>query len=178
VGRPHNPGDATNCGVLFNQFVTAPLDDLPVSDYRLAPAIGVRFVGGLLVLVAVLVLAATLVVGLLELPSWLVLLAAGLGLAAILVGGYVVTRRIAVVRLGPDGYRVRLVRGVGVTESGWKQVREAVTSTDGVGAPVVVLRLDDERTTTIPVRVLAADREDFVRDLLAHLQRGQGVRPW
>lgn len=157
--------------------MTAPLDDLPVSDYRLAPAIGVRFVGGLLVLVAVLVLVSTLVIGLLDLPSWLVLLAAGLGVAAVLLGGYVVTQRIAVVRLGPDGYRVRLVRGVGVTESGWKQVREAETSTDGVGAPVVVLRLHDERTTTIPVRVLAADREDFVRDLLAHLQRGQGIRP-
>jgi len=156
--------------------VTAPLDDHPVSDYRLAPAIGVRFVGGLLVLVAVLVLATTLVVGVLDVPSWLVLLAAALGVVAVLVGGHVLTRRIAVVRLGPDGYRVRLVRGVGVAESGWKQVREAVTTTDGVGAPVVVLRLHDERTTTIPVRVLAADREDFVRDLLAHLQRGQGIR--
>ncbi|WP_243058452.1 hypothetical protein [Nocardioides sp. SR21] len=157
--------------------MTAPLDDLPVSDYRLAPAVGVRFVGGLLVLVAVLVFATTVVVGLLELPSWLMLAAAGLGVLAVLVGAYVVTKRIAVVRLGPDGYRVRLVRGVGVPAAGWKEVREAVTSTDGVGAPVVVLRLRDERTTTIPVQVLAADREDFVRDLLTHLRHGQGVRP-
>ncbi|MFC5493647.1 hypothetical protein [Nocardioides caricicola] len=157
--------------------MSAPLDDLPVSDYRLAPAIGVRFVGGLLVLVAVLVFATTLLVGLLDLPGWLMLLAAVLGLLAVAVGGYVVTRRIAVVRLGADGYRVRLVRGVGVAAAGWKDVREAVTSTDGVGAPVVVLRLRDDRATTIPVRVLAADREDFVRDLLAHLQRGQGIRP-
>jgi hypothetical protein len=161
---------------LFNQFVTAPLDDLPVSDYRLATAVGVRFVGGLLVLVAVLVFVTTLVVGLLDLPSWLMLLAAGLGVGAVLIGGYVVTRRIPVIRLGADGYRVRLIRGVGVTAAGWKDVREAVTSADGAGAPVVVLRLRDERTTTIPVRVLAADREDFVRDLLAHLQRGQGIR--
>ena len=58
-GPSHNPGGPTNSGVLFNQFVPAPLDDLPVSDYRLAPAVGVRFVGGLLVLVAVLVFAAT-----------------------------------------------------------------------------------------------------------------------
>lgn len=157
--------------------MTAPLDDLPVSDYRLAPAVGVRFVGGLLVLVAVLVFATTVAVGLLELPGWLMLVAAGLGVLAVLVGGYVVTKRIAVVRLDPDGYRVRLVRGVGVPAARWKDVREAVTSTDGVGAPVVVLRLRDERTTTIPVQVLAADREDFVRDLLAHLRRGQGVRP-
>ena len=92
-------------------------------------------------------------------------------------GGYVVTRRIAVVRLGADGYRVRLVRGAGVTAAGWTEVEEAVTTTSASGEPVVLLRLSDDRTTTIPVRALAADREDFVRDLRAHLQRGQGIRP-
>jgi hypothetical protein len=41
----------------------------------------------------------------------------------------------------------------------------------------VVLHLRDGRTTTIPVAALAADREEFVRDLQAHLQRGHGLRP-
>ena len=173
----HNPGGTTKFSVLFNQCVPVPPDDLPVSDYRLAPQVGVRIVGGLLVLVAALVLVTTLVVAVLDLPAWLLLLVAVLGLAVVALGGYVVTRRVVVVRLGADGYRVRLVRGAGVAAAGWKDVEEAVTTTSATGDPVVVLRLLDGRTTTIPVRALAADREAFVRDLRAHLQRGQGVRP-
>lgn len=148
-----------------------------MSDYRLAPAVGVRFVGGLLVLVAILVFATTVAVGVLDLPGWLLLLVAGIGIAAVAAGGYVVTRRIAVVHLGADGYRVRLVRGVGVGAAGWKEVEQAVTATSAAGDPVVLLRLLDGRTTTIPVRALAADREEFVRDLRAHLQAGQGSTP-
>ena len=41
----------------------------------------------------------------------------------------------------------------------------------------VELRLRDGRTTTIPVGVLAVDREEFVRELQARLQRGHGLRP-
>jgi hypothetical protein len=105
-----------------------------------------------------------------------VLVLAVLGVAGVLAAGYVLTRRLPVVHLGPEGYRVRLIRGVGVAAARWTDVGEAVTSLPG-GQPVVVLRLVDGRTTTIPVSALAADREEFVRDLRAHLQRGQGLRP-
>lgn len=149
--------------------------DDSVSDYRLAPSYGARVVGGLLVLLAVLLFVATALVAV-GLPADLVLVLAALGVAGVLFSGYLLTRRIPVVRLGPDGYRVRLVRGVGVPAAGWKEVGEAVTTSPG-GQPVVVLRLVDGRTTTIPVTALAADREEFVRDLQAHLQRGQGLRP-
>jgi hypothetical protein len=160
---------------LFNQSMPETTPGHAASDYRLAPAFGARLTGGLLVLVAVLLLLATLVVGWLDLPLAVLL---GLGLAGVLLVAttYVVTRRLAVVHLGSDGYRVRLVRGVGVAEATWKQVEEAVTASPG-GVPVVVLRLGDGRSTTIPVSVLACDREDFVRDLRGHLQRGQGLRP-
>ena len=149
---------------------------LPVSDYRLAPALGARFVGGLLVLLALLLAVTTVVVALLRLPATVLVVVAGLGLAGALVAGYVVTRRVAVVHLGAEGYRVRLVRGAGVAAAGWRDVTQAVTTTPD-GVPVVVLRLVDGRTTTIPVQALAGDREEFVRDLQAHLQRGQGLRP-
>lgn len=157
--------------------MTAPLDDLPVSDYRLAPAVGVRLVGGLVVVVAVLVFLTTAAVGLLELSVWLLLAVAVLSVLVVVGGGYVVTQRIAAVRLSPDGYRVRLIRGAGVAAATWTEVEEAVATTAAAGDPVMLLRLTGERTTTIPVQALAADREDFVRDLLAHLKRGQGGRP-
>ena len=81
-----------------------------------------------------------------------------------------------VVRLTPEGYRVQWVRGVGSPAGRWKDVEDAVTTTVA-GAPVVVLRLRDGRARrTIPVEMLAADREAFVRDLQDHLQRGHGLR--
>lgn len=149
---------------------------MQTSDYRLAPALGARYAGALLVVLAVLLLVATLLVALLDLPVAVLAVLAAAGLLGVAAAAYVVLRRLPVVRLGPDGYRVRLVRGAGVDRAAWRDVTEAVTASPG-GTPVVVLRLRDGGSTTIPVRALAADREDFVRDLQAHLHRGQGLRP-
>ena len=78
--------------------------------------------------------------------------------------------------LRAEGYRVRLVRGAGVTEARWSAVEDAVTAIRR-GVACVELRLRDGRTTTIPVGVLAVDREQFVRELQGRLQRGHGLRP-
>lgn len=149
---------------------------METSDYRLAPALGARFAGALLVLLAILLLVATLLVAILDLPAAVLVVAGVAGVLAVALAAYVLLRRVAVVHLGPDGYRVRLVRDVGVDRAPWADVTEAVTASPG-GTPVVVLKLRDGGSTTIPVRALRADREDFVRDLRDHLQRGQGLRP-
>jgi hypothetical protein len=70
---------------------------------------------------------------------------------------------------------VQWVRGVGTPAARWKDVEDAVTTTVA-DSPVVVLRLRDGRTTTIPVEMLATDRDAFVRDIQEHLQRGHGLR--
>ena len=75
-----------------------------------------------------------------------------------------------------QGFRVRLVRGAGVSQGTWQEVQEVVTATPD-GLPVLVLRLRGGRTTTIPVTILATDRETFVRDLVSRAQGGQGLRP-
>lgn len=149
---------------------------MQTSDYRLAPAFGARFAGGLLVVLAIVVLVLALLAGVLDLSVGVVIVVGVVGLLAVATAAYVVLRRVPVVRLGPDGYRVRLVRGAGVDRAPWREVTEAVTATPA-GTPVVVLRLRDGRSTTIPVQALAADREEFVRDLQRHLQDGQGLRP-
>ncbi len=146
------------------------------SDYRLAPAFAARFVGVLLVALAVLLLLVTVLVAVLGLPGVTLLVVVVVGAGATLATAYVIAQRVAVVHLGPEGYRVRLVRGAGVTAAGWHEVEEAVTATPG-GVPVVQLRLSGGRSTTIPVHALAVDREEFVRDLQRHLQHGQGLRP-
>jgi hypothetical protein len=145
------------------------------SDYRLSPSFGARLLGLVLVLLAVLVFLATTLVALLGLPAEVVLLLAVAGVAAVVVAGWLTTRAY-VVRLDQAGYRVRLVRGAGVKQATWREVSEATTTTvDDVR--VVVLRLVDGRTTTIPVQVLASDPDAFVRDLRAHLRRGEGLTP-
>jgi hypothetical protein len=145
-------------------------------DYRLAPAIGARLVGGLLVVLAVVLGLVTALTVALHLPPDVVVVTALVGVAAVLVAGHVITRRVGVVTFDADGYRVRLVRGAGVAAARWSEVTEVGTATPG-GVPVVVVHLADGRATTIPVQVLAGDREEFVRDLRDHLQRGQGLRP-
>ena len=149
---------------------------MQTSDYRLAPAFGARYAGALLVVLAVVLLLATVAVVVLDLPTGALVALAVVGLAGVGVAAYAVLRRIPVVRLGPEGYRVRLLRGAGADRAAWTDVTEATTASPG-GRPVVVLKLQDGRATTIPVQVLAADREEFVRDLQAHLQRGHGLRP-
>lgn len=144
------------------------------SDYRLSPAFGARLVGLLVVGLAVLVFVATGVVAVLDLHTLVLVPVAVAGLAVIFALGALL-RRTPVVHLDEAGYRVRLIRGAGVQEARWTEVEDAVTAT-ARNLPCVVLRLTDGRATTVPVEALDADREAFVRDLRAHLQRGQGLR--
>jgi len=131
--------------------------------------------GTLLVLLAVLLFAATALVALLHLPLDLLVVLAVLGLAGVFVVGYVL-RKKHVVHLDEEGYRVRLVRGAGVNEASWKDVEE-VLATSSRGIDCLVLRLRDGRSTTIPVTAVAADRDAFARDVRDHASRGEGLRP-
>ncbi|HEX6246824.1 MAG TPA: hypothetical protein VFZ64_03040 [Nocardioidaceae bacterium] len=145
------------------------------SDYRLSRPLAARMLGALLVTVGVVVVLLTLAVVLLDLPVS-VLTGSVLGAAVlVLVGSVLLARGTTVVRLDDTGYRVRFVRGAGVTEARWTDVEDVVTSTSS-GERCVVVRLRDGRTTTIPVRLLSARADDFVRDLQTHLDRGHGYR--
>ena len=145
------------------------------TEYRLNPAVAARVMGAVLVVLAVLVLVSTVLVAVLDLHTGVLLVPVLLGLALFVAAAVVHQRRGWVVRLTDEGYRVQWVRGVGVDAARWKDVEDAVTATVA-GAPVVVLRLRDGRTTTIPVQVLAGDPEEFVRELQRRLQRGHGMR--
>lgn len=152
-----------------------PVDVPEVSEYRFAPLVAARIVGALLVAVAVIVLLVTVLVAALGLSVVVVPAVAVLAVVGA-AAAYAVLRRVPVVRLDPEGYRVRMVRGAGTDAAAWAEVDEAVTATPA-GLPVVVLKLRDGRTTTVPVTLLAVDREQFVRELQAYLMRGHGLRP-
>lgn len=153
---------------------------MPTSEprtYPLAPLVVARFVGLGLVLLAVTMFAGTALVAGLDLPPdvLVVILVAGVG--GVLGLAWWLRNRAWVLRTSADGYAVRLVRGAGVTEARWTDVEDAVTTTRH-DVPCVVLRLRDGRTTTIPVGVLATDKEQFVRDLQDQLQSARGLKPF
>ncbi|MCP3424056.1 hypothetical protein [Nocardioides pinisoli] len=143
--------------------------------HRLAPAVAARLLGVVLCAVAVLILACTLAIAVLDLHTVLLLVPVLLTVAVLVACWWAWRTKGWVVRMTPEGYRVQWVRGVGAAAARWKDVEDAVTTTVAE-APVVVLRLRDGRTTTIPVEMLAVDREAFVRDVQDHLQRGHGLR--
>ena len=147
-----------------------------MSEYRFAPAVSARIVGALLVVLAVLLAVATLVVAVAGLPVLVLLVAAVLGVAAVFAAGHLLTRRVPVVRLDAAGYRVRLVRGAGVTAAAWTEVQEAVTATPrGLPSWCSSWSTGGRPRSRSPCSTWTAS--EFVRDLQAHLQRGQGLRP-
>jgi hypothetical protein len=152
----------------------SPPDALP-SDYRLNPAFAARFVGLALVGAALVVFALTALVAVLDLPADLLVVLVVIVVAGVFGLAWWLRSRAFVLRCDDDGYRIGLVRGAGVKAARWTEVADAVTATPH-GIPCVVLHLKDGRTTSIPVPALAIDREQFVRELQRHLQRGQGLR--
>jgi hypothetical protein len=144
--------------------------------YRLAPAFVAQLLGLALVALALLLFVGTAVVALSGLPADLLIAVVLVCVAAATGFAWWLRSRAWVVRCTDDGYRVRLVRGAGVREARWSQVEDAVT-THRRDVACLELRLRDGRTTTIPVGVLAVDKDEFVRELQARLQRGHGLRP-
>ena len=147
-----------------------------VTVHRLAPAVAARLLGLVLCVVALLILLSTVAIAVLDLHTVFLLVPVGITVVVLAASWWVWREKGWVARFTDEGYRVQWVRGVGVSSARWKDVEDAVTTTVA-DAPVVLLRLRDGRTTTIPVEMLALDREQFVRELQQHLQQGQGLRP-
>ncbi|QIX25263.1 hypothetical protein ncot_00675 [Nocardioides sp. JQ2195] len=149
------------------------------SDYRLAPQLAARMLGLSLIALGALVFVAAALVVIFALPVVVLSVVVVVCVVGVFATGWLLNRRAYIVRATDDGFRVRFVRGAGVRQARWIDVEEAVTDTIA-GAPCVVLRLRDGRTTTIPVEVLAIDREQFVRELQEHLaghpREGRGRR--
>lgn len=145
------------------------------SDYRLAPAISARLIGAAVVLLAVVTLFTTLLVWALGWPISVLWIVTGLGVAGVVVAGWYLTHT-SVVRLSDVGYRVRFLRGSGLTQGRWVDVEDAVSATVG-GAVCLVLRMRDGRSTAIPVAALATHRDEFAQAVREHLAQGHGLRP-
>ncbi|HVK29284.1 MAG TPA: hypothetical protein VM575_13160 [Nocardioides sp.] len=141
-----------------------------VSDYRLAPPVMARFVGAYLVLLAVVLLGTTAAAVALDLNADLLVAVLALGVLGLIALAWWLRSKLVVVRLTDTGYQVRLVRAAGVTEARWTEVEDAVAAAPS-DIECLVLRLKDGRSTTIPVQLVAGDKDDFARDVRDHLKR-------
>ena len=157
---------------MFNQLMTDP----DVSDYRLSQRVVARIVGSGLVAVALLMFAATALVAATGWPADLLVVVLAAGVVGVFALAGWLRARAYVVRFETDGYRVGLVRGAGVRHARWADVTDVV-ATAPTGAPCLELRLRDGGSTVVPVAALAADPDDFLRELKARLQDGHGLRP-
>ena len=138
------------------------------SVYRLAPHASVRIVGSALAAVGGLILIATVLLAVLQAPGAVLVVVVLVGVLAVGAIAAWVARGPVIIRLDAVGYRARVRRGHGVRAARWSDLKDAVTA-EVAGVPCVVLRLRDGRTTTIPVELLAADRNDFVTDVRSRL---------
>ena len=144
--------------------------------YRLAPAVVARILGLALVLLAVIAFVATVAVAVAGGSIDVVVGVVIGGALVVVIAAWWLRTRAWVVRCSPDGYSVRLVRGAGVRHAPWTEVRDAVTTTTR-GIACLVIRLGDGTSTSIPVGLLAIDREQFVREMQRHLGEGQRITP-
>jgi hypothetical protein len=145
------------------------------TDYRISQRVVLGLLGALTAVVGGLLVGVVAVAGALDLPVAVFGTAVVVALLVVLAGGVFLRGRLVVVRLDEVGYRVRMVRGVGVPQARWTDVEDVVATT-AAGERCVVLRLRDGRTSTIPVRMLAVDAETFAKELQGHLNRGHGYR--
>ncbi len=138
--------------------------------YRLAPAVTARLVGLAFLVLALTTFAITAVVLAAGWAPDLIVLTLALELAVVFGAAGWLRSRAYVVRLDDVGYSVRLVRGAGVKDGRWSEVSEAVAAHPHEIA-CLVLKRTDGTTTSIPVGMLAADRDDFARDVGSRLSR-------
>lgn len=145
------------------------------TDYGLSARLRARLMGLALVGIAVLLLAMTVLVAVFRLPQDILSALVVLVVVAVFALGFFLVRRWYVVRLDEEGYEVRFVRGAGTRRARWSDVEDLVTTTRA-GDDVVVLRLRNGGTTTVPVALIEGDQEEFVDELRRHLDPGRFQR--
>ncbi len=138
--------------------------------YRLAPTFAARLVGLGLVVLAFVTFGYAAAAFAWGWPPDLIVVVLVVGLVAVFASAHWLRTRAFVVRLDEAGYEVRFVRGVGVASGRWADVAEAVAAHPR-NIACLVLRHHDGATTSIPVEMLAVDRDRFADDVKARLDR-------
>ena len=141
-----------------------------VVEYRMSPVFAARLVGLGLVVTALVVFGYTAAAFAFDWPADVIVVLVIVTVVGVFALGNWLRTRAYVVRLDDAGYRVRFVRGVGVAQGTWDEVAEA-SAQHPHGIACLVMERKDGTTTSIPVEMLAADRDQFADDVIARLKR-------
>lgn len=141
-----------------------------ISEYRLAPLVMARFIGAYLIVMAVLLLGATVLVSIVDVSPDVIVALLVVGLLGLIGVSWWMRSRLVVLRLTDAGYRVRMIRAAGVTEARWSEVEDLVAATPR-GVECLVIRLKQGGSTTIPVELVAGDKDDIARAVRDRLRR-------
>ncbi|WP_372736138.1 hypothetical protein [Nocardioides sp.] len=147
------------------------------TTYRLAGSVATRFVGLSLIALALVMFLGTVTVALADWSPAVLVALLLVGLAAASGFAWWLRSRAWVVRASEEGYQVRLVRGAGQSAARWDGVEDVVTTVRR-GVACLEFRLREGGRTTIPVGILAVDKEQFVRDVQERLQTARNLRPY
>ena len=147
--------------------------ELSPKTYALTTALRTRLMAVGLIVIALVLLAATVVVSLLNINDVVMLVVVVLVPVTIAVLASLLSKRFYVLRLDAIGYQTRFVGGVGARRARWVDVLDlGVVTIDG--ARCAQFRLRDGQITTIPVDVLQTDPEELVREFQRRLRAATG----
>lgn len=118
--------------------------------------------GGFLVLVGLVVTVVAVLVAAVDLPTGVLSGTILVSVLAVLLLALTLSRFVVLVRLDEIGYQVHFLRGAGVKQARWSDLEDVVTGF-AKSQPVVVIRLRDGRTTTVPVNLIEGSADDFAR---------------
>lgn len=141
-----------------------------ITEYRLAPPVMARFVGAYLILTAVVLLGGTVLVAALGGSPDIIVALLVVALLGLIAMSWWLRSKLVVLRLTDGGYRVRAVRAAGVTEARWSEVEDLIASSPQ-GVECLVIRLKQGGSTTIPMQLVAADKDDVARAVRDRLRR-------
>lgn len=148
--------------------------------FRLAAGYGVRLLGAGFVLsaIAVLLMTAASLAGVLDsaVLIWLCSAAIGLGVAVIVAGTVLALVRPSLLRFDDVGLHNRTGRAVGVRTVDWREVVDAAWARD-TGGHVLLVTLADGRSSRIRTTLLDTDPHVIENDLRMHADHAHGYRP-
>ncbi len=107
-------------------------------------------------------------------PADVIVVVLVVGLLAVFAGGAWLRSRAYVVRVDDDGYDVKFVRGAGVAVGPLGRRRARRWPRTRATSPAWCCGTVTASTTSIPVEMLAVDRDRFADEVKARLDRAHG----
>ncbi len=145
------------------------------TTYRMSRAVVLRVFGRSVFALGAVLLVGVVAGALIDLPAGVIGGAVALAVVALLALTLLVARPPRLLALSTEGYSVHHVPASAVSAARWRSVG-GVQTRDSPQGPLVVLALDDGRTSIVPVTLLGARATEAQREIHDRLNAAHGYR--